>query len=113
MTVRLGLKSAALLELALLSIGGILCGTGFIIEFFANSLAVLGASLFIMAAAYVYILSKYARLYAFSKKLDQTEHRPQIEQDIVNLATENPKWITLITQSIVIVCLVLLISKFL
>ena len=113
MTVRIGLKNAALLELALLSLGGLFCGTGFILEFSANSLAVLSASLLIMAAAYAYILSKYTKLYEFSKKLDQPENRPQREQDLVGLATENPKWITLITQSIVIVCLVLLISKFL
>jgi len=112
MTVRIGLKNAAILELALLTLGGVLCGIGFILEFSANSLAVLSTSLIIMAAAYVYILSKYAKLYEFSKNLEQPENRQQTEADLVGLATENPKWITLITQSIVIICLVLLISKF-
>jgi hypothetical protein len=36
-----------------------------------------------------------------------------MEQDIVKVAAENPKWITLITQSIVLISLILLISKLL
>ena len=113
MTVKLGLKNAALLELAMLSLGGILCATGFALQFTTESLAVLSAFLLIMAAAYTYILSKYLKLYKLSKKLNSTENKSEAEQKIVQLATENPKWITLITQSIVIISLVLLVSKFL
>ncbi len=113
MTVKLGLRKAAILELALLSLGGVLCAAGFALEFAAHSLSVLSAFLLIMAAAYTYILSKYLKLYRLSKKFDSTQDKPVTEQEIVQLAAENPKWITLVTQSIVAVSLVLLVSKFL
>jgi 4-hydroxybenzoate polyprenyltransferase len=112
MTVKIGLKNAALLELVLLSLGGLLCGAGLALELSINSLATLSLFLLIMAAVYANILSKYAKLYELSKKISRPGNLPQTEEDLVGLAAENPKWITLITQSIVIVCLVLLISKF-
>jgi hypothetical protein len=39
------------------------------------------------------------------------EKEGELEDEIVELAAENPKWITLITQVIVLMCIVLLISK--
>jgi hypothetical protein len=112
MTVQLGLRRASLLGLTLLSVGGVLCGAGFILQFAAESLIVLSVFLVIMAAAYSHVLSKFLNLYRLSGKLVQQEIRGSTEQDIVELAAKNPKWITLITQSIVVMCLVLLVSKF-
>lgn len=111
MTVQLGLKNASFLGLTLLSLGGIFCGAGFVLELEAGSLQVLSVFLLVMAVAYVYVLTKYLNLYKLSKKLAQPESHEQTEQDIVGLAAKNPKWITLITQSIVVMCLVLLVSK--
>jgi len=64
-----------------------------------------------MAAVYLYVFVKYWKLYKFSRQLASTQRQPQTEEDIVRLAAKNPKWITVITQSIVLVCLVLLVSK--
>ena len=113
MTVKLGLRNAAILEIALLGIGGILCAAGFALEFTAESLSMLIAFLLIVAAAYSFILSKYLKLYKFSKKFESTEDKSATEQEIIHIAAENPRWITLVTQSIVAISLVLLISKFL
>ena len=111
MTVQLGLRNASLIGLALLSLGGMLCGVGFILELSSNSFQILAIFLLIMAAAYLHVLMKYLNLYKLSNELAQPQSREHTEQSIVELATKNPKWITLITQSIVAVCIVLLLSK--
>jgi hypothetical protein len=64
-----------------------------------------------MAAAYLYILGKYWKLYNLSKSLGASENQSVTEQEIVQLAAKNPKWITLVTQTIVVMCLVLLVTK--
>jgi 4-hydroxybenzoate polyprenyltransferase len=111
MTVRLGLVGASLLGIALLSLGGTLCGTGLFLGLAYSSLPVLSAFLVVMAVAYFYILGKYWKLYNLSKLLGASENQNAIEQDIMKLAAKNPKWITLITQTIVFMCLVLLAAK--
>jgi 4-hydroxybenzoate polyprenyltransferase len=111
MTVRLGLVKASLLEIALLSLGGTLCGTGLFLGLAYSSLPVMSACLAVMAVAYFYILGKYWKLYNLSKLLGASESQNSTEQDIVQLAAKNPKWITLITQTIVFMCLVLLVTK--
>ena len=111
MTVRLGLMKASAMGIALLSLGGVLCGLGFAFRLAYGPLPVLSLFLAVMALAYVYVLQKYWRLYTLSKMLGSTGNHPQTEDDIVRLAAKNPKWITGITQSIVLVCLVLLVSK--
>jgi 4-hydroxybenzoate polyprenyltransferase len=112
MTVRLGLIKASLLGIALLSIGGTLCGVGLFLRLAYSSLPVLSAFLAVMAVAYLYILGKYWRLYKLSKLLGASETQTDTEQDIVGLAARNPKWITLITQTILLMCLILLLAKF-
>jgi hypothetical protein len=64
-----------------------------------------------MAMAYFHILRKYWKLYNLSKLLGASENQNSTEQGIVQLAAKNPKWITLITQTIVFMCLVLLVTK--
>jgi 1,4-dihydroxy-2-naphthoate polyprenyltransferase len=110
MTVQLGLRNASLLGLALLGLGGALCGVGFGLALWASSLPILAVFLVIMAAAYLLILSKYVVLFKLSRDLAKPEPL-KIEQGIVELAAQNPKWITLITQSLVVMSLVLLVSK--
>jgi 4-hydroxybenzoate polyprenyltransferase len=111
MTVRLGLIKASVLGMALLSVGGILCGVGFILRLASSSLPILGAFLAVMAVAYLYILGKYWKLYNLSKLLGALQNQNSPEREIVQLAAKNPKWITLITQTIVLMCLVLLAVK--
>ena len=64
-----------------------------------------------MAAAYFYVLSKYWKLLNLSRQLNNSANQASVEQEIVDLAAKNPKWITMVTQAIVFMCLILLIAK--
>ena len=111
LTVQLGPVKASLLGLALLSVGGILCGTGFMLKLAVSSLPILSVLLAVMAAAYLYVLSKYWKILSLSKHLGNSAQQASVEQDIVELAAKNPKWITIVTQTIVFMCIILLIAK--
>lgn len=113
MTVRLGLVKASLLGLALLGIGGSLCAAGFILKLSTTSLTYLSALLAVMAAGYIYVLSKYIKLLNLSRQLGNLAQSASIETKIVDLAAKNPKWITIVTQTIVFMSIVLLIAKIL
>jgi 4-hydroxybenzoate polyprenyltransferase len=110
-TVRLGLTGASLFGMALLSLGGTLAAVALFLRLAYSSLPILSAFLIIMAVSYLHILRKYWRLHDLSKSLAMPEKRDSAEQDIVQLAAKNPQWITLITQTIVVMCLVLIASK--
>jgi len=112
MTVRLGLVKASLFSMALLSVGGILCGTGFFLRLAYSPHPVLTASLIVMATAHIFVFRKYMRLYSLSKEYASSGEQGSLAQ-IVELSAYNPKWITLITQAIVFMSLVLTVSKFL
>ena len=111
MTVQLGLVRASLLGLALLSVGGTLCATGFILKLSTTSLPILSLLLVVMGAAYFYVLSKYWKLLNLSRQLSNSASQALVEQEIVELAFKNPKWITMVTQAIVFMCLILLIAR--
>ncbi len=110
LTVQLGLVHASRLALTLLVVGGTLCGIGFLAEFLRLGVPYAAFSLLLLALLYGMVLRQYVRLYRLSRLYheDQTEG---IGQQIVELASHNPTWITLVSQSIVIVCLVLIIAK--
>jgi hypothetical protein len=109
--VRLGLTKASFLSIALLGVGGTLCGTGLFLRLASGRLPILSAFLAVMAVAYLYVLGKFWKLYGFSKKLAVSESQNSTEREIVKLAGENPRWITLITQTIVLMCIILLVAK--
>ena len=111
MTARLGLIKASFFGMTLLSIGGTLCGVGVVLRLAYSSLLILSALIVVMAVAYLYVLGKYWKLYNLSKLLGVSENQNSAEQGIVQLAAKNPKWITLITQTIVFMCLILLAAK--
>ena len=113
MTVRLGLVKASLFSIVLLSVGGILCGTGFFLRLAYASHQVLVVSLIVMAVAYCFVLRKYTRLYFLSKEYTTSENQSSVAQKIERLSAHNPQWITLITQTIVFMSLVLLVGKLL
>jgi len=112
-TVLLGLAKASVLGIALLTIGGILCGLGLGFKLIIGALPLLTAFLTIMGAAYLYILAKYSKLLNLSRKhKDASAEKQQVlERQIIEISAKNPKWITLITQAIVLMCIVLLVSK--
>ena len=112
MTVQLGLVKASLFSIVLLSVGGFLAGTGFLLKLAYGSHQILIVSLLVMAIVYGFVLRKYNRLYSLSKK-HLTSKDSSVAQKIEKLAAQNPRWITIITQSIVFMSVILLVSKFL
>jgi 4-hydroxybenzoate polyprenyltransferase len=113
-TVQLGLTKASLLGITLLGVGGILAGAGLAVVLAYGELPWLMSFLIAMAIAYLYILRKYWRVYVLSRRhaaASAAEKEGELEDEIVKLAAENPRWITLITQVIVLMCIVLMISK--
>jgi len=113
MTVRLGLVKTSSVSIVLLSMGGILCGTSFFLRLAHGFHPALTVFLLIMAVAYCFVLGKYKKLYFLSKEYKCTESQSSIAQDIERLSAHNPQWITLITQTIVFMSLVILVGKLL
>ena len=113
MTVQLGLVNASLFSILLLSVGGFLAGTGFLLKMLYGSHQILIVFLLVMAIVYGFVLRKYSRLYSLSKKHLTSEDSDSVAQEIEKLAAQNPHWITIITQSIVLMSIILLVSKFL
>ncbi len=112
MTVRLGLAKASILGIALLSIGGVLCGAGFFLKLVYRPHPILTIFLLIMAVAHGFVLKKYVQLYSLSKEYISSGELSSIVK-IAELSANNPQWITLITQTIVFMSLVLIMCKFL
>jgi hypothetical protein len=110
MTVRLGLVKASFLSIVLMSVGGILCGAAFFLVLFYGTYPILSIFLVSIVVADAYVLRQYKRLYSLSKKYAVTS-KSSIADEITDLAAHNPKWITVVTQSLVLMSLVLLFYK--
>jgi 4-hydroxybenzoate polyprenyltransferase len=110
MTVRLGLVKASFLSIVLMSVGGILCGAAFFLVLFYGTYPILSIFLVSIVVADVYVLRQYKRLYSLSKKYALTS-KSSVADEITDLAAHNPKWITVVTQSLVLMSLVLLFYK--
>ena len=113
-TVHLGLVKASLLGMVLLGAGGILSGTAFFLKLvFELDKPVLSVFLLAIAVADIIVLREYRKLYCFSKEYTSSKAQGSVAQDIVGLSARNPKWITLVSQTIVFMSLMLLVGKFL
>lgn len=114
MTVRLGLSRATSLGIILLSAGAVLTGTALFLEWSFNQQS--GFQVFILAIpiAVVFVLTKFRELYALSKEYETSsaQHRRVLEEKIVTLSSDNPKWIMLVTQTYSLLSIMLLVSKF-
>jgi 4-hydroxybenzoate polyprenyltransferase len=107
MTVWLGLKRATLLGIFLLTSGLVLMGTAFIMQSFSMGLALLGVVLVVPALTIAYVVKQFIKIHSL---LHASNGR--IGRDgIVAVAARNPRWITLVSQSIVIICFALLVAK--
>ncbi len=113
MTVRLGLVKASLSSITLLGAGGLLCGAGFLLKLASSPYPTLTILLAVMIATYAIILRKYVKLYLLSREYIHSKAQDSAAQNIEELSANNPQWITLITQTIVFMSLVLLASKLL
>ncbi|MCW4031268.1 MAG: UbiA family prenyltransferase [Candidatus Bathyarchaeota archaeon] len=114
MTVRLGLSGATSLGIILLSAGAVLTGTALFLEWSFNQQ--LRSSILIPAIplAVVFVLTKFRKLYSLSKEYEKSndQNRSVLEEKIVNLSSDNPKWIMLVTQTYSLLSIMLLVSKF-
>ncbi len=114
MTVRLGLARATLLGIILLSAGAVLTGTALFLEWSFNQQ--LSFSIFILAMpiAVVFVLAKFKKLHALSKEYETSNDQncSVLEEKIVILSSDNPKWIMLVTQTYSVLSIMLLVSKF-
>ncbi|UCE96929.1 MAG: UbiA family prenyltransferase [Candidatus Bathyarchaeota archaeon] len=115
MTVRLGLSGASLLGIILLSIGAALTGTALFLEWFFSQQSWLSIMILVIPIPVLFVLSKFRKLYSLSKEYEASndQERRVLEEKIVNLSTDNPKWIMLITQTYSLLSIMLLASKFL
>lgn len=111
LTVRIGLVKASLLAMLMLSLGGALMVTAFMLTL-ANKHPILSLFLLTIVAADFIVLRNYKRLYSLSKAYASTKESLTAE-GIVQLSANNPKWITLVSQSIVFMSIILLVAKFL
>ncbi len=114
MTVRLGLSRAALLGIILLSVGSALTGTALVLEWFINQQLWFSISILAIPIAVVFVLTKFWKLYLISKEYETSndQNGSVLEEKIVNLSLDNPKWIMLVTQIYTLMSIMLLVSKF-
>jgi 4-hydroxybenzoate polyprenyltransferase len=114
MTVLLGLSRAALLGIILLSAGAILTGTALFLEWFFNQQLWFSILILAIPITVVFVLAKFRKLYSLSKEYETSnnQNRSFLEEKIVNLSSDNPKWIMLVTQAYSLLSIMLLVSKF-
>jgi len=114
MTVRLGLSRATSLGIVLLSAGAVLTGTALFLEWSFSQKLWFRIFILAMPIAVVFVLAKFRRLCSLSKEYEASseQDRRVLEEKIVILSSENPKWIMLVTQTYSLLSIMLLISKF-
>ena len=111
-TVHLGLEKASRASAVLLALGTLIAGEALFIRLVMETHILLTLSLIAMAAATIVIIRHIIRLNSLSAEYEVTKDR-KLAEAIVNLSSNNPKWITLVTQASVLVSIVLLVGKFL
>ncbi len=114
LTVRLGLSRATLLGIILLSGGAVLTGTALFLEWSLNQQLCFSVLTLAIPIAVVFVLAKFKKLYFLSKEYETSndQNRSALEEKIVNLSSDNPKWIMLVTQTYSLLSVMLLVSKF-
>jgi 1,4-dihydroxy-2-naphthoate octaprenyltransferase len=113
MTVRLGLSRSTLLGIVLLSIGAFFTGTAFLLEWSINQQLWLSIFLLVIPVSVLYVLKKFQKLFFLSKNYEASDNnRAVLRKKIVDLSSDNPKWIMVVTQTYSMLSIVLLVSKF-
>lgn len=112
-TVGLGLSRSALLGIVLLSVGSLFTGTALFLEWSANQQLWLSVFLLGIPLSVLFVLGKFRQLYSLSKNYEASERNgSDLREKIVNLSSDNPKWIMIVTQTYSILSILLLASKF-
>ncbi|MCJ7633548.1 prenyltransferase, partial [Candidatus Bathyarchaeota archaeon] len=113
MTVRLGLSRATLLGIILVSAGAVLIGTGLLLELVSNQQFWLCLFLLAIPIAVSFVIGKFRHLYILSKDYEiQDKNQAIWEERIVELSSDNPRWIMIVTQTYSALSVLLLASKF-
>lgn len=107
MTVGLGVERAAFLGIVLLLVGLTLMGAAYIMQ----SVAIGQARLSVVLIAPVLSIAYVGRQYITIHSLLRANGGVGDIEGIIAVAAKNPMWITLVSQSIVIICLALLMMK--
>lgn len=112
-TVSLGLSRSALLGIVLLSVGSLFTGTALLLEWSANQQLWLSVFLLGIPLSVLFVLGKFRQLYSLSKNYEAFERNgSDLREKIVNLSSDNAKWIMIVTQTYSILSILLLASKF-
>jgi len=114
LTVRIGLSRAALMGIILLGAGSALTAIALFLELVRNQLLVLGVFVLSIPVVVLFVLSKFWQLYRLTREFDDVNAQDHlaVEEKIADLSSENPKWIMLVTQTYMILSIMLLITKF-
>ncbi len=112
LSVRLGLVRASLLAIAMLSLGGIISGAAIIMALASINKLPLAIFLVVMAGVDLKVLREFRKLYNLSKSHASDPKEP-VKREIVALSAKNPKWITMVSQAVVLMAVVLIVAKFL
>jgi len=113
MTVRMGLSRSALLGIVLLSVGPLFTGTALLLEWGVNQQLWLSVFLLAIPVSVLFVLGKFKQLYSLSKNYEASDkNRVDLREKIVDLSSDNPKWIMIVTQTYSILSIILLASKF-
>jgi 4-hydroxybenzoate polyprenyltransferase len=112
-TVHVGLVKASLTATTLLIIGAILTMTAFLMQFVYTGHWFLSLALIAIPIAVAVVTKQYMKLYSLSKEHAASNGDKSIQDKIVKLSENNPKWIMIITQTYSAISIILLLSKFL
>jgi 4-hydroxybenzoate polyprenyltransferase len=112
-TVRLGLSRSALLGIVLLSVSSLCTGMALLLNWIVNQQVWLGIFLLGIPISVLFVLGKFRHLYSLSKNYEASnKNGSDLREKIVDLSSDNPKWIMMVTQTYSILSILLLASKF-
>jgi 4-hydroxybenzoate polyprenyltransferase len=113
MTVRLGLSRAAFLGIILVSVGAAFTGTGLLLEWVSKQQIWFSIFLLSIPVGALFVVGKFRQLYFLSKNYETAgKSQTILEEKIVELSSDNPKWIMIVTQTYSALSILLLASKF-
>jgi 1,4-dihydroxy-2-naphthoate octaprenyltransferase len=111
-TVRIGLVKASFSSILLLAAGGILTGTAFFAKLSNGLQPILNIFLLTVAVADLFVLRKLVTLHLLSKEYVSSKNQ-NVAQEIRRMASHDPRWVILVSQTIVFMSLILLVGKLL
>ena len=113
MTVRLGLSRSTFLGIVLLIVGPLFTAIALLLEWWVNQQLWLSVFLVAIPVSVLFVLRKFRKLYSLSKSYETSEkNQSDFREKIVDLSSDNPKWIMIVTQTYSILSIMLLTSKF-